>query len=193
MGVTERVVGHSDVRIPESEKQVIMKAMVVYESEFGNTQQIAQAIAGAMRQTLGDGGEVRVVHVREVRPEQLDALDLLVVGCPTQKFSPMPATKRFLKSIPKRSLEDVKVAAFDTRITEEEFASHGVVVAKLAAVFGYAAEPIAKRLQKKGGELAMPPEGFYVGGTEGPLLDGELERARQWGGRVITALQNGDE
>ena len=43
-------------------------------------------------------------------------------------------------------------------------------------IFGYAAKPIADRLTKKGGNLAVPAEGFYVGGTEGPLLEGELER-----------------
>ena len=46
-------------------------------------------------------------------------------------------------------------------------------------------ESLAKQLQKKGGELVLPPEGFYVGGTEGPLLDGELERAGAWGKRII--------
>ena len=79
----------------------------------------------------------------------------------------------------------MKVASFDTRITEEEFNSHGVVVSKLAAIFGYAAEPIAERLKKKGGELAAPSEGFYVGGTEGPLLEGEFERAAEWGRQIL--------
>jgi flavodoxin len=163
-----------------------MKAMVVYESEFGNTEQVAQAIAGAMREALGDEGEVEVQHVRDAQPEQLAGLDLLVVGSPTQKFSPMPATKQFLKSIPKNALAGVKVAAFDTRVTEEEFASHGRVVVMFVAIFGYAAEPIAKRLKKKGGEPAVAPEGFYVSGTEGPLLDGELERATGWGRLIVS-------
>ena len=79
----------------------------------------------------------------------------------------------------------VQVAAFDTRITEEEFRSHGFFVTTLVSVFGYAAEPIAKQLQKKGGELVLPPEGFYVGGTEGPLLDGELARAGAWGEQIV--------
>jgi flavodoxin I len=54
-------------------------------------------------------------------------------------------------------------------------------------LFGYAAEPIAAKLQKKGGTLAAPPEGFFVGGTEGPLKEGELERAAQWARRVGAA------
>ena len=47
-------------------------------------------------------------------------------------------------------------------------------------LFGYAAKPIADRLKKKGGELTIPPEGVYVKGTEGPLKEGELERAADW-------------
>ena len=47
-------------------------------------------------------------------------------------------------------------------------------------LLGYPAKSIADRLQKKGGDLAAPPEGFYVAGTEGPLLEGELDRAAQW-------------
>jgi len=45
---------------------------------------------------------------------------------------------------------------------------------------GYAAKSIANRLKKKGGDLIMPPEGFLVTGEEGPLQEGELERAADW-------------
>jgi hypothetical protein len=55
-------------------------------------------------------------------------------------------------------------------------------------IFGYAAKPIGKRLQKKGGELAVQPEGFHVGDTEGPLLEGELERAGLWARQVVASL-----
>jgi hypothetical protein len=75
------------------------------------------------------------------------------------------------------------VAAFDTRFTETEI-GRVRILAFFVSLFGYAAEPIASRLQKKGGNLAVPPEGFYVGGTEGPLLEGELERAAAWAREV---------
>jgi len=52
-------------------------------------------------------------------------------------------------------------------------------------IFGYAAQPIAGRLEKKGGELVIPPEGFYVDDTEGPLLEGELERAADWARQIV--------
>ena len=55
-------------------------------------------------------------------------------------------------------------------------------------IFGYAAKPIADRLEKKGGQLAVPPEGFYVTDTEGPLVEGELERAAEWARKIAASV-----
>lgn len=161
-----------------------MKAMVVYDSVYGNTAQIAQAIGNALSHALGTQEDVQLRKVDEAAPEHLAGLNLLIVGSPTHGFRPTPATSAFLKSIPKNALKDVKVAAFDTRVTEEEVHSHGFL-SKLVDVFGYAAQPIANRLKSKGGALATPPEGFYVGGTEGPLSEGELERAADWARQIL--------
>jgi flavodoxin len=152
-----------------------MKAMVVYDSAYGNTEQVAQAIGEA----LGPQEDVRIARVGDVRPEQLKGLALLIVGSPTQKFRPTAATSSLLKSIPQNGLEGVTVAAFDTRFPESKIEEVGIL-AFFVRIFGYAAKPIADRLEKKGGSLAVPPEGFYVGDTEGPLLEGELERAAEW-------------
>jgi flavodoxin I len=57
---------------------------------------------------------------------------------------------------------------------------------------GYAASTIAKALKKKGGQLAAPGEGFYVTGEQGPLKDGELERAADWAGRLTKKKANND-
>lgn len=162
-----------------------MKAMVIYDSVFGNTAQIAQAIGNGLSNAPGAPEDVELRQIGNVKPEYLVGLDVLIVGSPTRGFRPTPATSDFLKSIPKNALRGVKVAAFDTRFTEEEINSHGVVLSKLVSVFGYAAKPISDRLEKKGGELAAPPEGFYVDGTEGPLTEGELERAAEWAGQIL--------
>jgi flavodoxin I len=160
-----------------------MKAMVVYDSAFGNTEKVAQAIG----QALGSSEDVKTDRVGNVRPEQLAGLTLLIVGSPTQKFSPLGTITGFLKSIPSNGLKGVKVAAFDTRVTESEIEKVGIL-AFFVKIFGYAAEPIANRLKKKGGELVMPAEGFYVAGTEGPLLEGELERAADWARQIVAEL-----
>jgi flavodoxin len=160
-----------------------MKGLVAYDSAYGNTEQIARAIGNA----LGPQEEVETLRVGDVTPERLAGVSLLIIGCPTQKFSPTGATTRLLKSIPKDGLKGVKVAAFDTRFTEAEV-ERVKILAFLVRMFGYAAEPIADKLQKKGGELAVPPEPFYVSGTEGPLLEGELERAGEWAKQILAAL-----
>lgn len=158
-----------------------MKAMVIYDSAYGNTEKVAQAIG----QALGPAEEVQVVRASEARPEQAAGVDLLIVGSPTQKFSPLGTITAFLKAIPRGGLQGVEVAAFDTRFPQSQV-DEIRILAFFVSIFGYAAEPIAKRLEKKGGHLAIPPEPFYVSNTEGPLLDGELERAADWA-RQITA------
>ena len=160
-----------------------MKAIVAYDSAYGNTEQVARAIGKA----LGAEEDVAVLRVGDMQAEHLTGLTLLVVGSPTQRFSPTGPTTAMLKSIPQEGLRGVKVAAFDTRITVAEI-ERIKILAFFVRLFGYAAEPIADRLQKKGGELAVPPEPFYVGGTEGPLLEGELERAVDWARQIAAAL-----
>lgn len=160
-----------------------MKAIVAYDSTYGNTEQVAKAIGAA----LGPGDSVETLRVGEVTPQRLAGISLLVVGCPTQKFSPTGATTRMLKSIPNGGLKGVKVAAFDTRFTEAEI-EKVKILALFVRLFGYAAEPIADRLQKKGGDLVAPPEPFYVRGTEGPLLDGEMERAGEWAAQILATV-----
>jgi flavodoxin len=157
------------------------KALVVYDSFFGNTERIAQSIGNA----LGRAEDVGIIRVVDVRPEQLAGLKLLIVGSPTRAFSPSPAIKKFLKSIPRNGLKGIKVAAFDTRVTEEEIDSAVFILRILVNIFGYAAKPISDRLEKKGGELIASPEGFFVHGTKGPLKEGELERASDWAKQIL--------
>jgi len=158
-----------------------MKALVVYDSFFGNTEQIAQAIGNA----LGSPEDVEILRVGNVKPEQLTVFKFLIVGSPTRGFRPTPAISNLLKSIPKNGLKGVKVAAFDTRFTMDEIESSVFILPILVNIFGYAAKPISDRLKKKGGELIIPPEGFFVEGTEGPLKEGELERAADWAKQII--------
>ena len=58
----------------------------------------------------------------------------------------------------------------------------------LVKLFGYAAKPIADKLEKKGGVPIIPPEGFFVKDSEGPLKDGELERVADWAKLIIKTL-----
>lgn len=139
-----------------------MKALVVYDSTYGNTETIAKAIGAAIK------GEVGVRRVEDVVASDLRSIDLLVVGSPTQGGRPTKAIQDFVNDIgePVRGL---RVAVFDTRLS-----------ARWVGVFGHAAEKIANALRKRGGIVAAPTGAFVVGGKEGPLQEGEAARAAEW-------------
>lgn len=157
-----------------------MKAVVVYESVFGNTAQVAQAIA----EGLGD--DATAVSTAEIEPEELTEVDLVVAGGPVFAFrlssdeardsiarSPQSGAPAADLSHPSMRtwLDGVNTAtglcaAFDTQVR---------------GPFGSGAPAIAKALQARGLRLIASPEGFIVDGKYGPLRSGELERARAWG------------
>ena len=159
-----------------------MKVLIIYDSVFGNTEKIAQAIGNS----LGSKENVETLRVSDVKLEQLIGLELLIVGSPTRVFKPIKAIMNFLNKIPLNVLKGVKVAAFDTRISTADVNSRLLNI--LVKLFGYAAKPIAYKLEKKGGSLIIPPEGFFVKDSEGPLKDGELERAADWAKLIIKTL-----
>ncbi len=159
-----------------------MKAIVIYDSVYGNTEKIAQCIADALK----THAEVELLRASTTRPEQLIGCQFLLVGSPTQQFRPIAPIREFLQHIPDNALKGVQVAAFDTRLTESNIAKIKVLDF-FVKIFGYAAKPIADALLKKGGELVVPPEGFYVADTQGPLIDGELERAARWANQIVAS------
>ncbi len=145
-----------------------MKTLVVYDSVSGNTEKIAQAMGGAL------GAEVEVIRVSEANPPILEKIDLLMVGSPTHGGRPTPAVQSFLNKIPENGLQGIRVAAFDTRLTT-----------RWVVMFGYAAGRIANNLKRKGGNLVIPPAGFFVQKNQGPLKDGELKRAAAWAKTLV--------
>jgi flavodoxin len=145
-----------------------MKVLIVYDSLYGNTEEIAKAIGGAIT------GDVKVLRVGEVNPSELETIDLLIIGSPTQGGGPTQAIKDFLNKIPESFLQGINIAVFDTRMTT-----------KFVRIFGYAAGRIAGSLKEKGVKLTAPPEGFFVKGSQGPLKEGELERVVAWAKGIV--------
>lgn len=145
-----------------------MKTLIIFESAYGNTEEIARSIGGAIT------GDAKVLRANEVSPSDLEGLNLLIVGSPTQAGRPLSAVQDFLKNVDESVIKGTKVAAFDTRFST-----------RMVKVFGYAAGKIAESLKSKGGNLIALPEPFFVKGAKGPLKEGELERAAAWA-REIT-------
>ncbi len=149
-----------------------MKTLVVYDSVHGNTERVAKGIGDAIT------GEVQVLRAGEVNSSELKTFDLLIVGGPTHRGRPTQAIRDLLDQVPGIALQGTNVAAFDTRLP-----------AKWVRIFGYAAPRIAGTLKKKGGTLIGSAEGFFVEGTEGPLREGELERAALWAKEIVKSTK----
>ena len=148
-----------------------MKTLIVYDSVYGNTEKIARAIGGAI------AGATKVLRAGEVDSSELEKLDLLIVGSPTHAGRPTKSIQDFLTKTPAPVVQGTRVAAFDTRFSS-----------RLARIFGYAAGRISGSLKRKGGVLMASPEGFFVEGTEGPLKEGEDERAAGWAKKIIESI-----
>jgi len=174
-----------------------MRVVVVYESLFGNTREIAEAVAEGARQADA-GALVNCLPIAEADPELIQDVDLLVVGGPTHMRGMTSAFTRKMGLQAERKKATVgghapeagaegpgvrdwlheqpaprpgiRAAAFDTRAD-----------ARLA---GGAAQGIARRLRHLGYVMVAEPEGYIIEDTEGPLRDGEEARATAWGTEV---------
>lgn len=118
-----------------------------------------------------------MVRVGNMNPSAVKTPDLLIIGSPTQAGRPLKAIVDLLAAMPESVVKGTKVAAFDTRVPS-----------KIAVIFGYAAPKIASSLEKRGGKLVKPAEGFFVKSSKGPLKEGELERAASWAKTVQNSL-----
>lgn len=167
-----------------------MRALVVYESMFGNTEQIARAIADG----LGRYGAVEVRNVDDMVNVPLQGIDLLIVGGPTHAFgmsrprtresaaqqsatptvTKLTGVREWLQSLAPPE-PGATAAAFDTRIRKPSWLP------------GLAAKSAARSLRRSGYRPAADPASFFVTGVSGPVAQGELARARQWGGSIGSA------
>ena len=141
-----------------------MKAMVVYDSKWGNTQKIAEAIAS------GIGGGTKALRVGDLESTVIADKELLVLGCPVIIGKPSKPMQEYLKSVAKSLKGGPKIAVFDTRMTSEA-----------AKKYGYAADQMISDFKKQGCNLVSEPKGFIVVGRNGPLAEGEEKRATKWG------------
>ena len=166
-----------------------MATLVLYESMFGATRAVAQAVAAG----LESAGPVQLVEVTQFvdapgRGALPPDVTLLVVGGPTHAFGmSRPGT---------RADAERKYGPTISRTGVREFLEHvelpsgllvGAFGTKLSSpLSGSAARSIAHRLRRLGGRLAMPPQDFFVPGTSG-VEEAQLEVARVWGARLATA------
>jgi flavodoxin len=140
-----------------------MKTLVVYFSKFGNTQKVAEAIA----KRIESQGTVQTIRSDELTVSAMQEVDLVVMGSPTHNMNLPKAVQPVFENLPKRILPGIPVAAFDTSYKMSATLSRFTATKKLV-----------KKLRKLGGKRIIPSETFHVMEREGPLYEGEIERAQ---------------
>lgn len=166
-----------------------MRAQIVYESMFGNTAAVAEAIADGLRPYY----EVQLCPVADAVNRPAPQVDLLVVGGPTHAFG-------LSRTATRQDAATHTTASIDTEIGVREWldaalpasppcpaAAFGTKVAHPPWLPGSAAKGIGKRLRNLGYQLAVAPADFHVTAMTGPLTSGERERATAWATKLAAS------
>jgi flavorubredoxin len=149
-----------------------MESLVVYDSKFGNTKKVAEAIADG----LAGHGPVRLLGLDKIPPQNLGPVDLLFIGGPTQAHAMTARMRQFVVALRARPANGTVVATFDTRLRMP------------AVISGSAAKTIARKLRSVGVRIFAAPESFFVQGSRPQLEEGETERAANWAKGVSDRL-----
>jgi Flavodoxin domain len=164
-----------------------MKALVVYESHWGNTAKIAEAIAD------GIGPDAQAVTTTEATAELVTGADLVVAGAPVMTFR-LPTDKMLTDYVAKDKKAPVPgdISHPSLRTWLEALPVHRAAAAsfetRLSWSPGSATGAIEERFHKAGFRTIAKPGKFVVKGSYGPLREGEVERAREWGATLAAAL-----
>jgi flavodoxin len=150
-----------------------MNTLVVYFSRFGHTQMLAEVIT----ERLSINGEVRTISSDVLTVDDLKEADLVVMGTPTHNMNLPKSVKPVIDKLPKHILKGTPVAAFDTSYKMSWFLNQFT-----------ASKRLVRKLRKLGGRSVLPPEIFHVMEREGPLYEGEIERAQAWAGSILARL-----
>jgi flavodoxin len=157
-----------------------VNSIVIYASRYGNTQKIAEVIAGVLHAR----GAVHLLSTDEA-PARLPAgTDLVVIGGPTEVHRMTEPVVRFFERLEPHALQGVAAAGFDTRLRGPRWLS------------GSAGEGITHKLRRAGAQVIVPEESFFVkkqsnaAQGETPALEpGELERAAAWAAALADKVE----
>jgi menaquinone-dependent protoporphyrinogen IX oxidase len=159
-----------------------MKGIVVYDTTHGNTKKIGETISEALRECEI---EVDLFYVKDVKKLRGTDYGFLVLGSPT-KFGTMSfAVKRFLGKIKSEEWVNKPFAAFDTENPEN------VERSQAENKEWSAAEKIGEKLKDKKMKQLLPVLKALVIGQKGPLVDGEVNRTKNYARELATKLQQG--
>ncbi len=153
-----------------------MKTLIIYDSFFGNTEVIAKAIGKHF-----NSEETSIIRIADFKPEDLKGISTIIIGSPTRGFRPTELITKFINEYGQK-LPGLNFAVFDTRIEINTIKSG--FARFIVKTGGYAANTMSKKISKFGANLLVAAEGFLVTGEQGPLKEGETERAEKWGKEI---------
>ena len=148
-----------------------MKALVIFDSNLGNTKKIAESIAKEF------GGEAKAIHVTDFDIKDLEGLNLIVVGSPIIGWKPTEQIDKFLSDLAKDQLKGIMATSFDTRV---KLFIHGDAMTK-----------ILDKLKNAGAEIIVEPKAFIVrGNKDATILEaGAIENAVSWAKSIKTKFE----
>lgn len=152
-----------------------MKGIVVFDTSYGNTKIVAEAISDILKES---GIEVDAFYVKDVKKLSAKDYDFLVLGSPTRFGTMSFAVKGFLGKVKSAEWMNKPFAIFDTENPEN-----------IGGKEGSAADKIAAKLMEKQMKQLLPVLKAAVLGQKGPLQKGEIERTKEYARELAVKLK----
>jgi len=152
----------------------LTRILVVYESKYGNTKLLAEKIAEGAREV--ERTEVLISEVKRVGFDTIHGYDAVLIGSPNNIGGPTRGIRKFIDKLGKLKLGDKGFAVFDSYMGRD---------------IEKAVKKMERRMSEKVAEakLLTPGLSMQVEGTKGPISEGELPKAREFGNRIAAQLK----
>ena len=149
------------------------KAIIVYESKYGNTKLVAEAIVSGIKEI--SGAEPILAELKKVRLDQITDFDAIEIGSPNHMGSATRSVRKFIDSLGKLNLEGKYVAVFDTYMSSD---------------FEKAVKKMEKQISEKVPQLklAVPGLSIRVKGMRGPIDEGEIPKCKEFGVKIAKQI-----
>lgn len=153
----------------------MVKIIVVYESKYGNTKRVAEAIVEGLREVQGT--KTVLNELEEVDLNKIAEYDVVLIGSPNHYGGPPENVREFIDKLGKLDLDGKHFAVFDTYLGK--------------GFFEKAANKMEKRINEKvpGLKQIGPVLSIAVQGSKGPIVEGELPKSKEFGRRIATQLK----
>ncbi len=155
----------------------MVRVCIVYDTRYGNTKLVAETIGEGLRDV--EGIQTAISDIEGVDLETLHGYDAILIGSPNHYSGPTKGVQNFIDNLSGRNLNGKAYAVFDTFVGKDS-----------DFFLGKAARKMEKRIGEKVPDLELltPGLSIRVGGTKGPIVEGELPKCRDFGRKIGNQL-----